>query len=278
MGSGLGCAIRRKLTRWCSPESIDLSDAVAALQYFPLFFDLRSQKVLIVGGGEVALRKAVLLERAGAAITLVAPHVVRRARARALRRAASTVVLREFVPEDLDGRTPRDRRHGTPRFESLDRLAVRGARAFPSTWSTIARHRGSSCPRSWTAIPSSSRYRAPAPRPCSRVAGASGSRRSSPTRIGELALWLRGSAAGESTQAPRHGRAAPLFRDARRRTGRRALRRGRRARGRAARSAAARRDRRRAARAPVTSTLVGAGPGDPELLTLKALRALRTRT
>jgi siroheme synthase (precorrin-2 oxidase/ferrochelatase) len=32
------------------------------LQYFPLFFDLRLQKVLIVGGGEVALRKAALLE------------------------------------------------------------------------------------------------------------------------------------------------------------------------------------------------------------------------
>src|SRR5271156_5619639 len=48
----------------------------AALQYFPLFFDLRLQKVLIVGGGEVALRKAALLERAGAAITLVAPRIV----------------------------------------------------------------------------------------------------------------------------------------------------------------------------------------------------------
>ena len=42
---------------------------------FPLFFKLDNQKVLIVGGGEVALRKADLLSRAGAAITIVAPSI-----------------------------------------------------------------------------------------------------------------------------------------------------------------------------------------------------------
>ena len=42
---------------------------------FPLFFKLEGRKVLIVGGGEVALRKADLLSRAGAAITVIAPNI-----------------------------------------------------------------------------------------------------------------------------------------------------------------------------------------------------------
>ncbi|MDO5769984.1 MAG: NAD(P)-dependent oxidoreductase, partial [Psychrobacter sp.] len=36
---------------------------------FPLFFKLDNQPILIVGGGEVAQRKADLLVRAGANIT-----------------------------------------------------------------------------------------------------------------------------------------------------------------------------------------------------------------
>ena len=42
---------------------------------FPLFFKLENRKVLIVGGGEVALRKADLLSRAGACITILAPDI-----------------------------------------------------------------------------------------------------------------------------------------------------------------------------------------------------------
>ena len=39
----------------------------------PLFFKLENRPVLVVGGGEVALRKADLLDKAGATITFVAP-------------------------------------------------------------------------------------------------------------------------------------------------------------------------------------------------------------
>jgi len=72
------------------------------VNYFPVFFDLGGQKVLIVGGGEVSLRKISLLERTGASINVVAPQVV----PGILERAAAgqlKVEIREFAPGDLDG-------------------------------------------------------------------------------------------------------------------------------------------------------------------------------
>jgi len=53
------------------------------VNYFPVFFDLAGQKVLIVGGGEVALRKLSLLERTGAAITVI-PNDFRTVRGRSI--------------------------------------------------------------------------------------------------------------------------------------------------------------------------------------------------
>ncbi len=45
------------------------------MDFFPIFLKLTSQPVLIVGGGAVAERKARLLQRAGAQITVLAPSV-----------------------------------------------------------------------------------------------------------------------------------------------------------------------------------------------------------
>ena len=45
------------------------------MRYFPFFFDLQGARVLIVGGGVVAARKAALVSQAGARIRVVAPDV-----------------------------------------------------------------------------------------------------------------------------------------------------------------------------------------------------------
>ncbi len=45
------------------------------MRYLPLHFDLKERQVLVVGGGQVASRKVALLLRAGAVIHLVAPDI-----------------------------------------------------------------------------------------------------------------------------------------------------------------------------------------------------------
>lgn len=45
------------------------------MQYFPLFLNLKSKPVLVVGGGEVACRKVDSLVRAGALVTIVSPQI-----------------------------------------------------------------------------------------------------------------------------------------------------------------------------------------------------------
>ena len=44
------------------------------MDYFPAFLNLRGRSCLVVGGGDIALRKVRLLNRAGAGITIVAPE------------------------------------------------------------------------------------------------------------------------------------------------------------------------------------------------------------
>jgi uroporphyrin-III C-methyltransferase/precorrin-2 dehydrogenase/sirohydrochlorin ferrochelatase len=45
------------------------------VDYFPAFLDIRDRPCLIVGGGDIALRKARLLSKAGATLTIVAPNI-----------------------------------------------------------------------------------------------------------------------------------------------------------------------------------------------------------
>ena len=66
---------------------------------FPIFLDLRGKKVLIVGGGHVALRKAERLAPYGASITAVAPEFAPGFAAL----GGVTALERRFQPGDVEG-------------------------------------------------------------------------------------------------------------------------------------------------------------------------------
>lgn len=67
------------------------------MDYFPLFANLRDQPCLIVGGGRLALRKAEVITKAGARIEVVAPDIDER-----LAALAATTHLRRFAPKDVE--------------------------------------------------------------------------------------------------------------------------------------------------------------------------------
>jgi uroporphyrin-III C-methyltransferase/precorrin-2 dehydrogenase/sirohydrochlorin ferrochelatase len=69
------------------------------LDYFPLFHRFEKQKILVVGGGAIALRKITLLEKSGAQITVVTKSV----RPEIESKASCVCVIREFEESDLDG-------------------------------------------------------------------------------------------------------------------------------------------------------------------------------
>ncbi|MWV17354.1 uroporphyrinogen-III C-methyltransferase [Pseudomonas sp. L-22-4S-12] len=70
------------------------------MDFLPLFHKLQDRLVLVVGGGEVALRKARLLVEAGAVLRVVAPEIRDELRELA---GAGAQLLRGYQADDLDG-------------------------------------------------------------------------------------------------------------------------------------------------------------------------------
>jgi len=73
------------------------------VDFLPLFFNLKGRQALLVGGGDVALRKARLLKRAGVSLTVVSHAVVDELRLM-LRDPDDQVVIGEYNPALLDGK------------------------------------------------------------------------------------------------------------------------------------------------------------------------------
>ncbi|HEY7773484.1 MAG TPA: siroheme synthase CysG [Marinagarivorans sp.] len=71
------------------------------MRYFPFFHDLQNKPCLLVGGGVIALRKARLLSKAGAKITVVAPAINPELQA-LVERAGGACRFEVYQPAHLD--------------------------------------------------------------------------------------------------------------------------------------------------------------------------------
>jgi len=72
------------------------------MDYFPIFLDIKKRPVLIVGGGEIAARKVALLMRAQAQITIIAPSLSN-GLAELLAQGEVAYRAGEFKDDDLNG-------------------------------------------------------------------------------------------------------------------------------------------------------------------------------
>ncbi len=71
------------------------------MDFLPAFLNIRGKTALVVGGGEVAMRKATLLDRAGARLRVVAPEI-EPPLAELIRKQGGEPRLRGFQADDLD--------------------------------------------------------------------------------------------------------------------------------------------------------------------------------
>jgi uroporphyrin-III C-methyltransferase/precorrin-2 dehydrogenase/sirohydrochlorin ferrochelatase len=72
------------------------------MDYFPLFIDLKNKNCLVIGAGEVAARKVELLAKAHANITVIAPFISPNIQNLAQQNKHITVIQKEFSPADIN--------------------------------------------------------------------------------------------------------------------------------------------------------------------------------
>jgi len=71
------------------------------MEFLPIFLDVKDKPCLVVGGGEIAIRKIANLQRAGAAVRVVSPHLAEPLRAQA-RAGRIEHLEKAFEEQDLD--------------------------------------------------------------------------------------------------------------------------------------------------------------------------------
>ncbi len=72
------------------------------MDYLPIFYQLKNQRCLVVGGGDIATRKASLLQRAGANVRVVALDIAASMTKLLAQNPQSEQFQREFSASDLD--------------------------------------------------------------------------------------------------------------------------------------------------------------------------------
>lgn len=239
------------------------------MRHLPAFLDIAGRPCLVIGGGEVAARKIALLERAGGRVHVTSPELVP-----SLSRGVATGRIRHlsdsFVPDQLDG--------------SAVVIAATDDRALNAHVSWEARRRG--IPVNVVDDPALCTFQVPAIVDRAPVLIAISTGGTSPV----LARWVRRriegllpASLGRLGQLAERWREAAKERlpsiDARKRFWERVFD------GPAAQLALDGRNDEadrvllnelgRSGPAPGAIYLVGAGPGDPELLTLRAHRLLQ---
>ncbi|WP_027856189.1 siroheme synthase CysG [Marinobacterium jannaschii] len=96
------------------------------MDYLPLFFDIKDKPVLLVGGGNIALRKARLLVRSGATLTVIA-HEIHTELKQLLDQHNGQALIGEYHPGLLDEKllvvaaTDDDELHKRIHFDATER-------------------------------------------------------------------------------------------------------------------------------------------------------------
>ena len=238
------------------------------MEHFPIFLGLKGRPALIVGGGEAAARKLRLLQKAGAVVTVVAPRVLTE-----IEESGARLRRRGFVAGDVLGQTIV---FAATELREVDDRVAEAARDKGLPWNVADRAEASSfilpaiVERDPVVIAISSGGTAPAlvRRLRERI------ERLLPARLGQLARFadsFRGAVKGLLPDGIIRRRFWERFFDS---AVAEAILAGQDRRAREAMLALVNAPAVRGTNVGIVH-LVGAGPGSPDLLTLRALQVLQ---
>jgi uroporphyrin-III C-methyltransferase/precorrin-2 dehydrogenase/sirohydrochlorin ferrochelatase len=252
------------------PSALQFKDLSSAMKYFPLFMDLEGREVLLAGGGEKALQKLRLLSRTKARVTVVAETATAEVVA-AAELGNVLLQLRTLRPDDVKGKAVALGAYEDPRRNAELSEAARAA----------------GVPVNIVDAPDLSTVIVPAIVDRDPVVVAIGTEGAAPIVARDLRAriesWLPadfGRVASYAAALRSRARAAIAQPAARRQFWEGLLRGPFRDRALAGDAVGAEREAARALRDATKGdrgsvVLVGCGPGNPDLLTLKALQALQ---